>query len=176
MTVEPSNRPRMASPYPRTLTIRQAAAVTGLTDKALYRRIARGTLRSVLRDGRRLIPATELLRSGLIPETHEMGKPPMDGMHRFPGGSTLGISAVELLDRLQAQAVEIGELRALTADADAVRLQASQEERRADGLEAELLALHAQVAEVLELRAQVAELQARQPRRRLLSRLMLGDR
>ncbi len=163
----------MASPYPRTLTIRQASAVTGLTDKALYRRIARGTLRSVLRDGRRLIPATELLRSGLIPETHEMGNPPTDGTLRFPGGSTLGISAVELLDRLQAQAVEIGNLRALTAHSDALQLQASQEERRADGLEAELFA---QLAELQALRAQVAELQARQPRRRLLSRLMLGDR
>ena len=155
----------MATTHPRTLTIREAAAATGLSDKALHRRIARGTLRSVLRDGRRLIPATELLRSGLLPSTSPMGYPSNDGSRYLPAGGTLGVSAVELLDRLQAQAVEIGELRALTLGADSARLRAEQETARADALAVELF----------KLRAEVAELQA-PPRRRLLSRFVRADR
>lgn len=138
----------MATPHPRTLTIREASAATGLSDKALHRRIARGTLRSVLRDGRRLIPATELLRSGLLPSTSPMGYPSDDGARYLPAGGTLGVSAVELLDRLQAQAVEIGELRALTRESDTARLQAEQATARADALEVELFELRAKVAEI----------------------------
>jgi hypothetical protein len=74
-------------------------------------------------------------------------------MGHTPGGGTLGVSAVELLDRLQAQAVEIGELRALTRESESARLRASQEAARADAL----------VVELLELRAKVAELEATQP-------------
>ena len=155
----------MATTHPRTLTIREAAAATGLSDKALHRRIARGTLRSVLRDGRRLIPATELLRSGLLPSTSPMSYPSGDGLLHLPAGGTLGVSAVELLDRLQAQAVEIGELRALTLGADSARLRAEQETARADALAVELF----------KLRAEVADLQA-PPRRRLLSRFVRADR
>lgn len=143
----------MDTPHPRTLTIREAAAATGLSDKALQRRIARGTLGSVLRDGRRLVPATELLRCGLLPSTPPAGYPSGDGMGHTPGGGTPGVSAVELLDRLQAQAVEIGELRALTRESESARLRASQEAARADAL----------VVELLELRAKVAELEATQP-------------
>ena len=155
----------MATPHPRTLTIREAAAATGLGVKALQRRIERGTLRSVLRDGRRLIPATELLRSGLLPSTSPMRNPSEDATWYTPAGDTLGVSAVELLDRLQAQAVEIGELRALTLGADSARLRAEQASARADALEVELF----------KLRAEVAELQA-PPRRRLLSRFVRADR
>ncbi|MDA1062367.1 MAG: hypothetical protein O2895_05615 [Chloroflexi bacterium] len=92
------------------------------------------------------------------------------------------MSAVELLDRLQAQAVEIGELRALTLGADSARLQAEQATARADALAVELLELRAKVTqadalevELFELRAEVAELQA-PPRRRLLSRFVRADR
>ena len=155
----------MATTHPRTLTIREAAAATGLSDKALHRRIARGTLRSVLRDGRRLIPATELLRSGLLPSTSPMGYPSSDGSRYFPAGGTLGVSAVELLDRLQAQAVEIGELRALTRESDTARLLAQQETARADALEVELFKLRAEVARADALK--VAEIR---PRKRRLFR------
>jgi excisionase family DNA binding protein len=44
----------------RLLTIAEAAERTGLTRKAVEQRIARGTLPSVLREGRRLIPAASV--------------------------------------------------------------------------------------------------------------------
>ena len=94
-----------------------------------------------------------------------MSYPSGDGLLHLPAGGTLGVSAVELLDRLQAQAVEIGELRALTLGADSARLRAEQETARADALAVELF----------KLRAEVAELQA-PPRRRLLSRFVRADR
>lgn len=108
----------MASPE-RTLTIDEAAEATGLTQKALRRRIERGQLRSLLRDGRRHIPVAELHRVELIdPE----GKP-MRGSewHEAPRGTTPGkpasaelqLDAVRLLARLEELAAENGRLRAL---------------------------------------------------------------
>src|ERR1041385_8916161 len=50
---------------PRTLTVEEAAQLTGLTKTALKRRIDRGTLPAVVRGGRRRIPVSELYRRGL---------------------------------------------------------------------------------------------------------------
>lgn len=52
---------------PRLLTITQAAAETGLSAKAIARRIERGTLRAVHDEqGRRVVPRAELDRAGLL--------------------------------------------------------------------------------------------------------------
>ncbi len=52
---------------PRLLTLAEAAAETGLSQKAIARRIERGSLRAVHDDrGRRVVPRTELQRAGLL--------------------------------------------------------------------------------------------------------------
>lgn len=48
------------------LTIRDAARATGLSVKALRRRIERGTLEAVLVDGVRRIPLSALVGAGLL--------------------------------------------------------------------------------------------------------------
>jgi DNA-binding transcriptional MerR regulator len=57
------------------LSIRDAALATGLTPKALRRRIERGTLRSVMVDGRRRIAMEELLERGLLVPLDADGRP-----------------------------------------------------------------------------------------------------
>ena len=49
------------------MSIRDAARASGLSPKALRRRIERGTLGSVLVGGRRRIPVDDLVRRGLVP-------------------------------------------------------------------------------------------------------------
>lgn len=56
-------------PEKRLLTIREAASLTGLSTKALARRIERGTLRAVKdAEGRRVVPRGELERADLLEE------------------------------------------------------------------------------------------------------------
>ena len=59
----------------RLLSIRDAALATGLTPKALRRRIERGTLRSTMVDGRRRIAMEELLERGLLVPLDADGRP-----------------------------------------------------------------------------------------------------
>ena len=58
---------------PRLLTVAEVAAETGLSKKAIRRRIERGTLVSVLRDGSRMVPrgaldSLDLTESDSTPE------------------------------------------------------------------------------------------------------------
>lgn len=122
----------------RALTVRDAAILTGLTEKALRRRIERGVLPSVLgHDGRRRVPTSALRSAGLIPQD---GAPtgPIP-----PAGAPSGEAFSELLGRLETLAAENGRLRALT----------DGHERRERELEAEL---HKARARVLELEARVS--------------------
>ena len=121
----------------RTLTLREAAEATGLTTKALQRRIDRGTLRAVLTGGRRRVPLSELYRAGLMEP--EEPRP-------APAGEVIG----ELIARLERQAEQIGELRALERQAESLRAAAEAERRARDELEAALFAAR---AEVTQLRA-----------------------
>ncbi len=50
------------------MSIRDAARASGLSPKALRRRIERGTLGSVMVGGRRRIPVDDLVRRGLVPD------------------------------------------------------------------------------------------------------------
>ena len=50
------------------MSIRDAARASGLSPKALRRRIERGTLGSVLVGARRRIPVDDLVRRGLVPD------------------------------------------------------------------------------------------------------------
>lgn len=66
---------------PRLLTISEAASSTGLSRKALTRRIERGSLRAVKDDrGRRVVPRGELERAELL---NADGTPGDEG---YPGG------------------------------------------------------------------------------------------
>jgi hypothetical protein len=61
------------------MSIRDAARASGLSPKALRRRIERGTLRSVLVGGRRRIPVDDLVRRGLVPDTADQDAAPPPG-------------------------------------------------------------------------------------------------
>ncbi len=63
---ETDRQRRIVAVVPATLTIAEAARQTGLSPAAIARRIERGSLAAVLRDGRRRIPASELERAGLL--------------------------------------------------------------------------------------------------------------
>ena len=75
------------------MTIAEAARLTGLTNRAIEARIERGTLPAELREGRRRIPLAALYDAGLI-------------------AMQPGAVVSELLDRLEAQAQELGRLQA----------------------------------------------------------------
>jgi excisionase family DNA binding protein len=117
----------------RNLTISEAAELTGLSRKAMARRVERGSIRSVLRSGRRLIPRSELIRVGLLPREGYSGVDRLtDAVFSQPvavseevGGeqSLLELLVRELLDRVQRQAGELAQYRALTAEAESLRLE-----------------------------------------------------
>jgi excisionase family DNA binding protein len=117
----------------RTLTISEAAELTGLSRKAMARRVERGSIRSVLRSGRRLIPRSELIRVGLLPPEGYKGVDRLAdsvlsrsvAVSEEIGGeqSLLEVLVRELLDRVQRQAGELAQQRALTAEAESLRLE-----------------------------------------------------
>lgn len=119
----------------RTYTITEAAELTGLSRKAISRRIERGSLRSLVRNGRRRIPRSELVRAGLLSEDAE-GAPELDpralllprtapgrDMEETGRADELLVALVrELLDRVERQASEVAQMRALTVQAESLRL------------------------------------------------------
>ena len=119
----------------RTYTITEAADLTGVSRKAIARRVERGSLRSVVRNGRRRIPRSELVRAGLLEDGSRRapwngpGSPPL--AHPGPGGElaeverpedTLTSLFREVLDRFERQSQEIAQYRALTVQAESLRL------------------------------------------------------
>jgi excisionase family DNA binding protein len=136
----------------RTYTISEAAELTGLSRKAIARRVERGSLRSLVRDGRRRIPRSELERAGLIGSEGE-DVPEFDPTQLLvrgpeeredlpvPLNATDALAAVirELFDRFERQAAELAGLRAITAQAESLRLTSELADLRARlaGLEAE---------------------------------------
>jgi excisionase family DNA binding protein len=121
-------------PRKRTYTISEAAELTGLSRKAVTRRVERGSLRSLVRRGRRLIPRSELVRAGLIPPEADSANrtvstpglpspqttPLADPLSPF-GDQALAALLRELLERLERQASEIAHYRAITAQAESLR-------------------------------------------------------
>jgi len=139
-----------------TLTFAEAAKTTGLTKKALRNRVYRGQLQSVLRDRVRRIPRSELEREGLIPGNGEGTETPKTFQETpdVPAETDRESDVVsELLERLERQAAELGELRLLTREAESLQVDRG----RLEG------ALHEARAKVTELEAKLAE--AERPRR-----------
>jgi excisionase family DNA binding protein len=103
----------------RTVTIAEAASLTGLSKEAIRSRIERGSLRVTKRGGVRRVPLDELAELGLL-----------------AGGEDVGdyspLTTDQLLDRLERQAEQIGALRAeneaLTRD-----LEFERSKRHRDG-------------------------------------------
>lgn len=85
-----------------TVTIAQAAELTGLSETALRRRVERGTLVSVRRGRQRLMVVADLKRAGLIDTDAEIP----DAEPSPP------ITVEDTLDRLERQAERIGRLEA----------------------------------------------------------------
>ena len=119
----------------RTYTITEAAELTGLSRKAIARRVERGSLRSVVRNGRRRIPRSELTRAGLLeggdqrPRESDPGAPflphPASGGALAETGTSEDMLAAlfrEVLDRFERQSQEIAQYRALTVQAESLRL------------------------------------------------------
>jgi excisionase family DNA binding protein len=137
----------------RTFTIAEAAELTGLSRKAVARRVERGSLRSVVRNGRRRIPRSELVRAGLLPDGDEaapeggpgtllLPRPGPGGLEPAGGQEDVLATLVrELLDRLERQSAEMAQLRALTVEAESLRL----------------------TNELAELRGRISELESERP-------------
>jgi hypothetical protein len=99
----------------------------------MARRVERGSIRSVLRSGRRLIPRSELIRVGLLPPGGHSGADPLTeaGLSRSVAvaddadseQSLLEVLVRELVDRVQRQAGELAQYKALTAEAESLQLQ-----------------------------------------------------
>jgi excisionase family DNA binding protein len=118
----------------RTYTITEAAEITGLSRKAVARRVERGSLRSVVRNGRRRIPRSELVRAGLLedgvssprsdPSAPFLPRPVDAGELETSGGTEDMLAALfrEVLDRFERQSQEIAQFRALTVQAESLRL------------------------------------------------------
>jgi excisionase family DNA binding protein len=119
----------------RTYTITEAAELTGVSRKAIARRVERGSLRSVVRNGRRRIPRSELVRAGLLEDGSQRAPwngPASPSLPRpEPGGELAEVERPEemltslfreVLDRFERQSQEIAQYRALTVQAESLRL------------------------------------------------------
>ena len=83
-----------------SLTIRDAARATGLTAKAIARRIERGTLEHTLVDGVRHIPLSALVSSGLLVAEDAAPPPPPRREERRPAPSLQPEVVTALLRRI----------------------------------------------------------------------------
>lgn len=155
---------RILPPLMRTYTISEAAELTGLSRKALARRVERGSLRCVVRDGRRRIPVAELVRVGLLEDDESMDNEEFDPGVLLSGGArgradlparydpgqtdqTLAAVLRELFDRFERQATELANLRALTVHAESLRM----------------------TSEIADLRARIADLETQRRPKELVS-------
>ena len=160
----PGSPSEFRGPPMRTYTISEAAELTGLSRKALARRVERGSLQCVVRDGRRRIPVSELVRVGLLedderPDDDEFdprlllsagARPRADLPARYDAGQTgqtLAAVLRELFDRFERQATELANLRALTVHAESLRM----------------------TSELADLRARIADLETQRRPKELLS-------
>jgi excisionase family DNA binding protein len=137
---------------PTTVTISEAAALTGLSKTAVRRRVERGSLPAVVRDGVRRIPVSELERQGLLASPGPAALPSGDEEPEAapaPGHPAWG----ELLDRLVAQERELAGHRLLAAQAESLGAQVEGERRAREAAEA---ALHEARARVRALEARLA--------------------
>jgi len=146
----------------RTLTIRQAADETNLSQKALTGRVERGSLPHVKRDGVRRIPRSALVDAGLlgVDGTTPEGSQPRQGTPE--PAAVVGELLVQLerqAERLERMAGELGQQKAITEHAESF---GESERQLADQLQAEVVELRSKVL-TLERRAGRRWFRRRQP-------------
>jgi len=157
----------------RLLTLRQAAEITGSTVKALRSRAERGSLRTVKRERGdqlvRLVPRSELIRTGLLADVDEAER-------------AQAAEATGLREQLSALRADLTNARALTQKAQSRETaeRAAHDQTRDALHEARADAEHVRAAAAVErdeLRAQLAEIAAAGPIRalRLRRRLRAGE-
>ena len=122
-----------------TYTLREAATATGMSQEALRKRVDRGTVRSVKRDGVRRIPRSELERAGL-----RIGEP-----------ADASDVVRELTETIRRQERELVSLRALPERVESTR---RDHEREAEARAA--AEVRAQAAEEEARQEQAAALEA----------------
>lgn len=137
------------------LTIPETAERLGITVKAVEKRIERGTIQSLRRDGRRVVPGAEVRRVVDQGKTQSAQAFPREGT-TFPGEDLAGF-----LQRLETLAAENGRFRALQEVGESERQRLEQE-------------LFKTRAELRQLEEQLVEQRAlvvnKPPRRRLFGR------
>lgn len=101
------------------MSIRDAARASGLSPKALRRRIERGTLGSVLVGGRRRIPVDDLVRRGLMAGPDDAAR---------VAGRTRDEADEAMAERLRVLESRVAALEAMVASAAAPR-DADREDR-----------------------------------------------
>lgn len=141
------------------LTIAEASNLTGLTRKALRRRIERGVINSTLdRRGLRRIPRGELERLDLVPTTTvPMGQGHPEVAQPAPAAPmTAAIDLSPLLARLEALIAENATLRQLEARTGSLEREVTAEREARERAENALF----------ETRARLQELQAARSARR----------
>lgn len=131
-----------------SLTVQQAARATGLSAKALRRRIERGSLRSTLAGGLRRIPMSDLLEAGLlVPYDERSGGG--DGPSVAPAAASGAVlDAGVLLERLERQAEEIGELRARAGRAEALERELEAERSEWEQAQRAMIVAEGRIAEL----------------------------
>jgi hypothetical protein len=126
----------------QTVTIAEAAQHSGMTAKAIARRIERGTLHAVIRDGKRRLPVSELEK---LPRGTTETTPKGKGNH---GAAPVDLSP--LIARIETLAAENMRLRVLQEQNGTVEEQLRRE--------------------LVESRGRITELEATTSRRRWFSR------
>lgn len=121
------------------VSIAEASELTGLSKKALARRIERGSLPAVTRDGRRMIPRSELERRGLL-TTPGRG----DSGQGLPRGIPAGESSA-LVRELRETAEQLGRYKVLAERAESLERQAATERAARETAEAEVYRLRAEL-------------------------------
>jgi hypothetical protein len=109
---------------PRKVTIAEASELTGLSRKALARRVERGALSATTENGLRYLDSRELARAGLLDLS--TGKPAKWTGRRIDPDAV----ARELVRTLTEQSVELYELRD-ELDAHSEQLRQARREREA---------------------------------------------
>ncbi len=142
------------------VNVGDAARLTTLSPKAIRSRLDRHSLRSVLKNGQRHIPMTELYRAGLLNPDGSPARQAQQGSERqgqLEGSPEASFNVMELID----------ELTEARADAKVKGLLAQQAETLAEG---ERQAREALETELHAARCRVAELEERIGRRRWFKR------
>ncbi len=146
----------------KLLTVREASKLTGLTDKAIRRRIEKGQLESVNRDGQRLVIRQSLVESGLLSEGGAVPVAGGDKSDPKPIAQAAEVATlVAALPEVAKLGEELGRYKALTETAE------SMAEELRELVVTQRTELDAAIQREAELKAQVEALESKTLRGRL---------